>query len=75
MSCESSSSLFILLGHHEAFEVCSVDLAILDPELCERIVHLLLRELVSPSHQRVLEPEGEMARLITNWKLEGQHLI
>lgn len=49
----------LLLGDHEPLEVPRVDLAAVDLELGEGVVHLLLAELVSPRHQRVSEPEAE----------------
>ena len=48
--------LGFLLGDHESLEVVGVDLAAVDHELGERLVDLLLAELVAPGHQRVLEP-------------------
>jgi len=51
-------SLFLLLGNHEALEVATVDLAGVDLELGEGVVHLLFAELVTPGHERVLEPKN-----------------
>ena len=45
-----------LTTHHESFQVGGVDLSSLNAELCEGVVDLLGRELVSPGHKRVSEP-------------------
>ena len=56
----------LLLCHHESLEVLGVDLAALDPELGEGVVHLLLRELVAPGHQGVSEPARDENDVLTS---------
>ena len=55
--------LAVLLCHHDALEVLSVDHAAIDLELAESVVNLVRWELLTPGHQWVPEPAREASAL------------
>ena len=56
----SDGLFFVLLGHHEAFEMLTVDHAAVDLELAEGVVDLVGGELLTPGHQGVAEPAKKL---------------